>query len=342
MSARTSRSRTAEPTLSSTTLTLDTEHNGLPGAIAAYWIAGPESALVDPGPSPSLNTLLESIEAEGLDPRELRHLVLTHIHLDHAGATGELVARFPKLTVHVHMDGAPHLVDPERLVASTRRTFGEAYDKLYGTVKPVPADRIRVWRPGERAPVGGAGATTLRALYAPGHIDHHLAYIDERDGTLFSGDALGIQLGADAPVLAPTPPPAIDLDAWFTTLDELEAVGAERIARTHFGVFDGGAAVTRDRIDDYRRELLRLALRVRAALEIGDDEADAERYDADVRERVVDGRAAPGDEEARAAATEWVDRYFSVFSAANDYRGLVRFLTKNPDWHPPRRDDTLG
>lgn len=297
--------------------------------------------MVDPGPSPSLPTLLEKIEAAGLDARELRHLVLTHIHLDHAGATGELVARFPKLTVHVHVDGAPYLVDPERLVASTRRTFGEAYDELYGAVRPVPADRIRVWRPREGAPVGGAGATTLRALYAPGHIGHHLAYIDERDGTMFSGDALGIRLGAEAPVLAPTPPPAIDLDAWFTTLDELEAVGAERIAPTHFGMFDGGAAVTRRRIGEYRRELLRLAMRVRAALESGDAEADADRYAADVRERVVDGRAAPTDEAARAAASDWVDRYFSVFSATNDYRGVVRFLTKNPDWHPPRRDDTL-
>jgi len=298
--------------------------------------------LVDPGPSPSLPTLLEKIEAAGFDAGELRHLLLTHIHLDHAGAAGELIARFPKLTVHVHVDGAPFLVDPERLVASTRRTFGDAYDELYGQVKPIPADRIRVWRPGERAPVGGAGATRLRALYAPGHIGHHLAYIDERDGTLFSGDALGIRLGTEAPVLAPTPPPAIDLVAWFHTLDQLEAVGAERLARTHFGVFGGGAADTFRRIEAFRRELLRLALRVRAALESGDAEADAERYDAEVRGWVSAGREEGASEPGAEAAEDWVRRYFDVFSAANDYRGVVRFLTKNPDWHPPRQDDTLA
>jgi len=296
--------------------------------------------LIDPGPSPSLPTLLEKIETAGLDLSELRHLVLTHIHLDHAGAAGDLVRRLPELTVHVHVDGAPFLVDPERLVASTRRTFGDAYDLLYGEVLPVPADRIRVWRPGERTSVGGAGATALRAVPSPGHIGHHLAYVDERDGTIFSGDALGIRLGPNAPVIAPTPPPAIDLAAWFDTIDELEAVGAERIAPTHFGIFGGGAAATRRRIGECRSELRRLALRVRAALESGDDVADAERYEADVRERVAE--AAQGDESARAAAREWVGRYFDVFGAANDYRGVVRFLTKNPDWHPPTGHGTLG
>lgn len=243
--------------------------------------------------------------------------------------------------MHVHVDGAPHLVDPERLVASTRRTFGDAYDRLYGEVLPIPADRIRVWRPRERAPVGGPGRTSLRAFPAPGHIGHHLAYIDERDGTMFSGDALGIRLGPEAPVIAPTPPPAIDLAAWFHTLDELEAVGAERIAPTHFGIHGGGASATRRRIGEFRRELLRLALRVRSALEAGDAESDAERYAAEVRERVAEGRAPAGDAEAHEAAEDWVRRYFDVFSAANDYRGVERFLTRNPDWHPPRRADTL-
>ena len=117
----------------------------MPGAIAAYRIEGPESTLVDPGPSPSLPTVLEKLRAAGDDPSTLQNLVLTHVHLDHAGAAGHLVESCPDLTVHVHVDGAPHLVDPERLVASTRRTFGEAYDELYGEVKPVPADRIRVY-----------------------------------------------------------------------------------------------------------------------------------------------------------------------------------------------------
>jgi glyoxylase-like metal-dependent hydrolase (beta-lactamase superfamily II) len=309
----------------STVVTLDTEHDELPGAIAAYWIEGPESTLVDPGPSPSLPTLLEKIDAAGLDIRELRNVALTHIHLDHAGATGDLVRRFPKLTVHVHVECAPHLVDPTRLVASTRRTFGDAYDRLYGEVLPVPADRIRVWRRGERGGVGSAtGATPLRAIPTPGHIDHHLAYLDERDGTMFTGDALGIRLAPEAPPIAPTPPPAIDLAAWFETLDEVDVIGPERFAPTHFGI---DRSPTRGRTDLFRRELLRLALRVRAALEAGDADEDAERYDAEVRDRI-----------AEYMDRDWVDRYFAVFSAANDHRGVRRFLEKTPGWHPPRVD----
>lgn len=306
----------------STVVTLDTEHDGLPGAIAAYWIDGPESTLVDPGPSPSLPTLLEKIEAAGLDIRDLRNVALTHIHLDHAGAAGDLVRRVPELTVHVHVEGAPYLVDPERLVASTRRTFGDAYDRLYGEVLPIPADRIRVWRPGERAGVGSApGATSLRAIPTPGHIGHHLAYLDEEDGTMYTGDALGIRLTPQAPPIAPTPPPAIDLAAWFATLEEVDAIGPERFAPTHFGI---DRSPTRARTELFRRELLRLALRVRAALEAGDADPDAERYDAEVRDRITEHRDR-----------DWVDRYFDVFSAANDYRGVRRFLEKTPGWVPP-------
>ncbi len=250
----------------------------------------------------------------------------------------------PKLTVYVHVDGAPHLFDPARLVASTRRTFGDAYDELYGEVTPVPADRIRVWRPGETANVGGDG-TSLRAIPTPGHIGHHLAFLDERDGTLYGGDALGVRLAPAAPPIAPTPPPAVDLDAWFTTLDTVDAIGPERVAVTHFGMDPpmqveraeasaGGATATsagrvaraRARVGLIRDELLRLALRVRAALEIDDVAADAARYDADVRDRIAEHRDR-----------DEVDHYFDVFGAENDYRGVVRYLTKNPQWRPPRQ-----
>ncbi len=316
----------------------------MPEAIAAYRIEGPESTLVDPGPSPSLPAVIEKLEAAGDDPSELRHLVLTHVHLDHAGAAGHLAEMCPKLTVHVHVDAAPHLVDPERLVASTRRTFGDAYDQLYGDVKPIPADRLRVWRPRESAPVGGRGATTLRAIPTPGHIGHHLGFLDERDGTLYCGDALGIRLAPSAPVFPPTPPPSLDLAAWFHTLDELEVIGPERIAPTHFGMHPraeaesksvavGGAMATaagrvddtRGRIREFRSELLRLALRVRAALETGDEGEDAERYGAEVRRR-LEGHRDP----------EWIERFLDTFSPENDYRGMVRFLAESPRWHPPR------
>jgi len=287
--------------------------------------------------------VLERLEAAGDDPSQLRHLVLTHIHLDHAGAAGHLVEMCPKLTVHVHVEGAPYLVDPERLIASTRRTFGEAYDELFGEVKPIPPDRIRVWRPRESAPVGGRGVTTLRAIPTPGHTPHHLAFLDERDGTLYAGDSLGLLLHPSAPVLVATPPPAVDLAGWFHTLDELDVIGPERIARTHFGIHPGrGLEVewaatggtmatsagrveaTRACVRDFRAELLRLAFRVRAALEVGDELDAAGRYDAEVRDRLAEYRDRA-----------WVDRLLDLFSPANDYRGLLRFLKKNPQWRPP-------
>jgi glyoxylase-like metal-dependent hydrolase (beta-lactamase superfamily II) len=269
--------------------------------------------LVDPGPATTLAALDDALRALGVDPGELRHLCLTHVHLDHAGVTGHLLRRHPRMTVYVHEGGAAHLVDPVRLVASTRRTFGEAHDRLWGEVLPVPRDRLRVWRPGER----GGPLPWLRALPTPGHIDHHLAYLDESSGTLVAGDALGIILAPGAPVHPPTPPPAVDLDAWTRTLDEVRAVGPERAAVGHFGLHADPAG----RAAELRTALGELAGRVRAALEAGkaEVEADAERYEEEVRARLAEHLPR-----AR------VDRYFDTFAAATDYAGMRRFVERNP------------
>ena len=133
-----------------TVVPIDVIHLGLRGVISSYWIDGPEPAIVDPGPSTSLGGLEDSLAELGVELSDIRHVLLTHIHLDHAGGTGHLLSRFPHLEVHIHVDGAPHMADPERLVASTRRTFGEAHDRLWGEVMPVPADRIRPWETVER------------------------------------------------------------------------------------------------------------------------------------------------------------------------------------------------
>ena len=180
---------------------IDLVHLDLEGAICCYLIDAEEPTIIDPGPTTTLPRLVEELTSRGVGADDLRHVVITHIHLDHAGATGDLLEHFPKAVVHVHEDGASHLVDPERLVASTRRTFKENHDRLWGEVKPVSSDRISAWRVGESGPWAA-----LRPIPTPGHIASHLAYLDERDGTLFSGDSMGITL-AGGPQHTPTPPP---------------------------------------------------------------------------------------------------------------------------------------
>lgn len=288
---------------------LDLRHLGLEGAIAAYVLLGEEPTVIDPGPSTTLERLREGLEALGIGPRDLRHVVLTHVHLDHAGATGHLVRSYPEAKVHVHVDGAPHMVDPARLVSSTRRTFGEEHDRLWGDVLPVPSDRIRAWSPGDAGPWKG-----LRPLPTPGHIAHHLAYLDERDGTLFAGDSMGIVLSDEAPTHPPTPPPAVDLRAWQRTLEEVSVVAPERFGATHFGIHPDAPARARQ----LGERLAALERRVRRAMDRNDVE-DAARYDREVR-----------DELAPFLGREEVERYFDLFTAATDWAGVRFYLERNP------------
>ncbi len=289
--------------------TLDLNHLGLPGAIACYVLQVPEPTLVDPGPTTVLDTLVAALEDLGIGPSDLRHVLLTHVHLDHAGMTGHLVECFPRAAVHVHEDGAPHMVDPTRLVASTRRTFGEAHDRLWGEARAVPADRIRAWRVGERGPWTG-----LRPIPTPGHISHHLAYLDERSGTLLSGDAMGIVLGDGAPTHPPTPPPAVDLRAWERTLDAILAIGPERFGATHFGLHHDVPG----RVAQLRGALADLERRVRDAVAAGNME-DAGRYDAETRARLTG-----------AWTRKEIDRYFDMFPASTDWAGVEFYVRRNP------------
>jgi glyoxylase-like metal-dependent hydrolase (beta-lactamase superfamily II) len=255
-----------------------------------------------------MERLLSELQSFGVGPNDLRHIALTHIHLDHAGATGDLCEVFPNATVYVHEDGASHLVDPERLVASTRRTFGDAHDRLWGEMKPVTADRIRAWRAGEPGP-----CPELRPVSTPGHIAHHVAYLDERDGMLFAGDAMGIVLSS-GPSHPPTPPPSVDLRAWKRTLDEIGEIGPERFGATHFGIH-GDVDTRREQLQS---RLDALEARVRTALDTGDEE-DAERYSEEVREEF-----APFMGEDRVGA------YFEMFSAAVDWAGVAFYVKRNP------------
>lgn len=289
-------------------LCMDLLHLELEGAIACYLVDAQEPAIIDPGPTTTLPRLVDLLAEQGVGPQDLRRILLTHIHLDHAGACGHLMDAFPRARVHVHEDGASHMVDPERLVASTRRTFGELHDRLWGEVKPVPQDRVDAWRADEAKAVVG-----LRPVSTPGHISHHLAYLDERDGTLFSGDSMGIALSG-APQHTPTPPPAVHLQDWYRTLEEIGEIGPERFGATHFGFHED---VEPRRITLLER-LQALEARVRIALAEGDED-DAARYEAEVRSEL-----APFMGEDR------VNRYFDMFPAATDWDGVAFYVKRNP------------
>ncbi len=220
---------------------IDLRHLGRERVIGA-WRVG--DVIVDPGPSSCLSTLLPLLER---DPP--RALALTHIHLDHAGASGSLARRFPELEVWVHERGAPHLIDPTKLLDSAGRLYGEQMPRLWGDAAlPVPPERIRVLRGGERL-------GPFAVAYTPGHASHHVSYLHEPSARAFTGDVAGVRIG-DGPVLAPTPPPDIDLDAWRRSLDVLREWEPSSLAVTHFGAYgdvDEHLAALREHLDEVER-----------------------------------------------------------------------------------------
>jgi glyoxylase-like metal-dependent hydrolase (beta-lactamase superfamily II) len=192
--------------------------------VICVWRVG--DVLVDCGPSVRVETLLAEL---GETPP--RALALTHIHLDHAGAAGTLVERFPDLEVWVHERGAPHLVDPTRLLASATRLYGDELERMWGEFKPVPEQNVRVLRGGER--IGG-----FEVAYTPGHASHHVSYWHEPTGTAFVGDVAGVRVAPSSYILAPTPPPDIDIELWQSSIERVRTWQPRQLAITHFGLFD--------------------------------------------------------------------------------------------------------
>jgi glyoxylase-like metal-dependent hydrolase (beta-lactamase superfamily II) len=208
---------------------LDLRFLGTPRVIGVYLLEtrdGP--ALFDCGPASTVPALEERLRDHAVSLADVRHLLLSHIHLDHAGAAGVLVREQPGLQVHVSEIGAPHLVDPGRLERSARRLYGDAFDTLWGELAPVPEANVHVV--GERV-VG------LECFPSPGHASHHVCYQDE-EGTLYAGDAAGVRIQPGRHILPVTPPPDVDVDAWHRTIDDIEARRPERLALGHFGVVD--------------------------------------------------------------------------------------------------------
>jgi glyoxylase-like metal-dependent hydrolase (beta-lactamase superfamily II) len=208
---------------------IDLRHLGAERVIGSYLVETDDGlALFDCGPTTGVERLKEGLAERGLALADIRRLLLSHIHLDHAGAAGVLVREHPALEVHVSAIGAPHLVEPSRLEASARRLYGDSFDILWGELAPVPRENVRV--------VGGRVAG-LDCFPSPGHASHHVCYLGP-DGTLYAGDAAGVRIQPARDVLPPTPPPEADVDAWLDTLDEIERRRPARLALVHFGVAD--------------------------------------------------------------------------------------------------------
>jgi glyoxylase-like metal-dependent hydrolase (beta-lactamase superfamily II) len=205
---------------------IDVMHLGNDRVIGAYEVDG---LIVDPGPSSAMDALLAGLADEP------RALLLTHIHLDHAGASGSLVKRFPDLRVYVHESGAPHLADPAKLLKSATRLYGDDMERLWGEVLPVPAESIVALE-------GGESIEGFRVVYAPGHANHHVVYLHEASGDAYVGDVAGVRIPPLDFTIPPTPPPDIDVEAWERSLDSVAEWGPTRVCLTHFGFAEDAQA----------------------------------------------------------------------------------------------------
>ena len=210
-----------------------------PRVIATAVLQSPAGvALVDPGPTTCLDTLRGALTAQGIAISDVRTVLLTHIHLDHAGATGELVRDNPDIQVYVHERGAPHMADPAKLMSSATRLYGDDMDRLWGQFLPVPQNNLHVLGGGERI---SAADRELEVAYTPGHASHHVSFFDRSSGVAFVGDTAGIRTGADLFAMPPTPPPDIDLDAWKASVALIDRWQAETLFITHFGPHEAPA-----------------------------------------------------------------------------------------------------
>ena len=271
---------------------LDLMHQGADRVIASYLLETDDGlALFDCGPSTCIPRLEAALLERRVELDDVRHLLLSHIHLDHAGAAGVLVREHPELQVHVSEIGAPHLADPSRLETSARRLYGDTFDTLWGELAPVPQENIRVV---------ATRVLGLDCFPTQGHASHHVSYLDAA-GTLYAGDAAGVRIRPERTVLPPTPPPDFDLDVWLETIDEIERRRPERLALIHFGV----AAEPTAHLDELRRRLVEWVRLVQAGV-------TQEQFSESVRGEV-------------AATADNVELYERAMPFWQSYAGLERY-----------------
>jgi glyoxylase-like metal-dependent hydrolase (beta-lactamase superfamily II) len=272
---------------------IDVMHLGRDRVICANEVFG---VIVDPGPGSCADTLIDALE--DVEPRAL---LLTHIHLDHAGAAGVLCRRYPELVVYVHENGAPHLADPSKLLESARRLYGDDMERLWGEVAPVPKERIRPL-------AGGEEIEGFKVAYTPGHASHHVSYLHVDSGDAFVGDMAGVRIPPHEHTLAPTPPPDIDVEVWLDSLHTITKWNPLALALTHFG-----------RVTDMEDQLHR----VRAALVEQADMARRGREEDYVR---ATDRALRDATDAEAA-----ERYVQAAPPEQLFLGLQRYWRKRAE-----------
>lgn len=271
---------------------IDLQFRGSPRVIGAALLTGSDGVtLIDPGPTSCLPALEAGLRERGLALRDVRSLLLTHIHLDHAGASGTIAERVPGVHVFVHERGAPHMIDPAKLLASATRLYGDRMDLLWGAFQPVPADRVTVLTGGERLNLAG---TAVQVAYTPGHAKHHVSYLDEHTGVAYVGDTGGVRVSGDY-LIAPTPPPDIDIEAWQESLNVIDAWQPVSLFVTHFGP----VASARAHLARFRTTLAAAADTVRELMKTpGTEEELAHRFAEHMRRDV---RTSLPENEARAA-----------------------------------------
>lgn len=268
---------------------IDALHLGRPSVIGSWLV---DDVIIDPGPTSCLPTLLEGLQ--GVTPRAL---LLTHIHLDHAGASGSLVERFPDLEVYVHEIGVPHLLDPSRLVQSASRLYGDDMDRLWGEMLPVPEANLRELQGGERVL-----DDSFEVAYTPGHASHHVSYFKE--GTAYVGDVGGVRI-AGGLTIPPTPPPDVDVEAWHQSLATVAAWRPGRLAMTHFGASE-----------DVEAQLHELATRLDAWAQLARD-TDQEGFIAAIEPEI-----------AAHAPDQVIPAYAQAAPHDQLYMGLARYWGK--------------
>ena len=273
---------------------------------------GSSAAIIETGPTTCLERLTTGLKGHGVSHKDVRQIFLTHIHLDHAGASGHLSELLPNATFYVHEVGYPHLVDPSKLVRSATRIYGESMDELWGEARPVPEDRIVILGEGEKTEAAGG---VIVAHDTPGHAYHHLAYLEPDSGTLFTGDVAGIRLPGQSYVRPPTPPPEIDVEAWVGSINHVRQIDPASLWLTHFGSYE-----------DVERHLGELEQRLQDWLLF----VEAQMDEGAGREEISEELKAKGDAEMLAEGADPAQS--EHYDLASSYHvltdGLMRYATR--------------